>query len=131
MAVDRSVIGSESEPVVYEVERGALRKFADAIGDPNPAYQRGDIAPPTYPTTFRIKVPGVDLDPKRILHGGEEYEYMRPIRAGDRLTVVRRVTDTFEKQGSIGHMTFYVVEGEGVDAEGELVFRSRSTIIYR
>lgn len=131
MAVDRSVIGSESEPFDYAVERGALRQFADAIGDPNPVYLRGDIAPPTFPTTFRIKVPGLDLDPKRILHGGEEYEYIRPIRAGDRLTVVLRVTDTFERQGSVGHMTFYVIEGEGVDAEGQLVYRSRSTIICR
>ena len=53
------VLGVESEPTVHEVERGAIRRFADAVGDPNPLYRDPDaardagyadvIAPPTYP----------------------------------------------------------------------------------
>jgi hydroxyacyl-ACP dehydratase HTD2-like protein with hotdog domain len=131
MAVDRSIIGLSSEATVNEVERGAIRKFAEAIGDPSPAYARGDVAPPTFPTTFRTKLPGVNLDPKRILHGGEEFAYERPIRGGDRITVVRRIADVYEREGSVGHMTFYIFESEGTDEQGQLVYKSRSTIIYR
>lgn len=131
MTIDPSIVGIESEPALYEVERGAIRRFAEAIGDLSPEYLRGEIAPPTFPTTFRGTLPGVELDPKRILHGGEEYEYLRPIRAGDVITVVRRLQDVFEKQGSLGAMTFLIVEAEGRDAQGEPVYRSRSTIIYR
>lgn len=131
MALDRSIVGLRSEPAVYEVERGAIRRFAEAIGDPNPAYLRGEIAPPTFPTTFRGALPGVELDPGRILHGNEEYEYLRPIRSGDVIQVVRHVADVFTKEGSLGTMTFLIFEAEGTDARGEIVYRSRSTIIYR
>ncbi|HEY8347725.1 MAG TPA: MaoC family dehydratase N-terminal domain-containing protein [Symbiobacteriaceae bacterium] len=131
MAVDRSLIGAASNPQVFEVERGAIRKFAEAIGDPHPAYQRGEIAPPTFPTTFRVEVPGLSLDLSRALHGEEEYEYVRPIRAGDRITVVQRVTDVFQREGSLGRMTFLVLESAGTDEEGNLVYKGRSTVIVR
>ncbi|MBA3474210.1 MAG: MaoC family dehydratase N-terminal domain-containing protein, partial [Rubrobacter sp.] len=31
-------IGYRSEPVTNVVEKGAVKKFAEAIGDPNPLY---------------------------------------------------------------------------------------------
>lgn len=131
--LDRSLVGRRSEPVTFEVERGAIRKFAEAIGDPHPDFQRGEVAPPTFPTTFRVRVPGLEaVDPARLLHGEEEYEYVRPIRAGDRITVVREVVDVYEKEGRLGRMTFVVSQVEGRDAAtGELVYRGRSTIIVR
>lgn len=131
MVLDRSLVGRESEPREFEVERGAIRRFAEAIGDLSPAYVAGEIAPPTFPTTFRGPIPGVGLDPKRILHGGEEYEYVRPIRRGDTITVVRRLKDVYTREGSLGTMTFLVIEAEGTDSRGDPVYRSRSTIIYR
>lgn len=131
MSIDKSIIGRTSEPTVNEVEKGAIRKFAEAIGDTTPACLAGEIAPPTFPTTFRGRLPGLELDLKRILHGGEEYEYARPIRAGDVLTVTRKLADAYEKEGSLGVMSFYIIEAEGRDTGGELVYKSRSTIIYR
>ena len=54
----RDAIGVESDPVVNEVEKGAIIKFAQAIGDHNPIYNDenaarstksgGLIAPPTF-----------------------------------------------------------------------------------
>ncbi|MDA1349146.1 MAG: MaoC family dehydratase N-terminal domain-containing protein, partial [Chloroflexi bacterium] len=54
----RAAIGSESEPVTWEVEKGEIIRFAQAIGDPNPVYSDeaaarksrhgGIIAPPTF-----------------------------------------------------------------------------------
>ena len=131
MSIDRSLIGATSEPVTFEVERGAIRKFAQAIGDPHPAFQSGEIAPPTFPTTFRVDVPGFNVDPARRLHGEEEYVYERPIRAGDRITVVRRIVDVYTRQGRLGLMTFVVSESEGRDADGQLVYRGRTTTIVR
>ena len=129
--IDPAVIGATSSPETFEVERGAIRKFAEAIGDPNPAYQAGEVAPPTFPTTFRVRVPGVDLPPARVLHGGEEYTYERAIRPGDRITCVRRVLDTYVKHGSSGTLNFLITEQEGRDGAGNLVYRSRSTMIVR
>ena len=54
----RKQIGMQSEARVVEVERGAIRRFAEAIGDPNPLFNDeaasrktrfgGMIAPPTF-----------------------------------------------------------------------------------
>jgi acyl dehydratase len=129
--IDRSLIGAASAPETFEIERGAIRKFAEAIGDDNPAYLSGDIAPVTFPTTFRVRIPGLNVPPARVLHGGEEYSYVRPIRAGDRITCVRRIVDTFVKQGGSGTLNFLVTEQEGRDSAGNLVYRGRSTTIVR
>jgi hypothetical protein len=129
--IDPSIVGAVSEPETFEVERGAIRKFAEAIGDPTPVYVTGEIAPPTFPTTFRTRIPGLNLPPARVLHGGEEYVYERPIRAGDRITCVRRVVDTYVKKGSSGTLSFLITEQEGRDAGGNLVYRGRSTVIVR
>ena len=60
---DRSVLGVESAPLLYEVERGAIRKFVEAIGDDDPIYYDAQaaqaagfttvLAPPTFLCTFR------------------------------------------------------------------------------
>lgn len=130
MTIDRALIGLQSEPVLCEVEKGAIRRFAQAIGDLNPVYAAGEIAPPTFPTTFLVQLP-VELDVQRTLHGGEEYEYSRPIRVGDVLSVVRQIADVYTRHGRLGTMTFLVIEAQGRDQAGEPVFRSRSTIICR
>ena len=132
MAVDRSLIGATSEPRTFEVERGAIRKFAEAIGDPHPAFRAGEVAPPTFPTTFSMAMPMLKIDPARVLHGEEEYVYERPLRAGDQVTCVRRIVDVYERRGRrLGPLSFVVVETEGRDPHGALLYRARSTVIVR
>jgi hydroxyacyl-ACP dehydratase HTD2-like protein with hotdog domain len=130
---DRSIVGQKGESQDFDVERGAIRRFAEAIGDENPVHRAGDIAPPTFPTTFHVRNPdlGFARDPSRLLlSGGEEYIYERPLRAGDRITCVSRIVDTYVKQGRRGEMAFVVFEKEGRDPANALVFRARHTLIY-
>jgi acyl dehydratase len=142
MQIDPAVIGSTSEAVLMEVEKGAIRAFAHAIGDDNPlftdeAYAREQgysslVAPPTFPTTFRVPIPQVKLELSRVLHGGQEYSYARPIVAGDVLRCVNQVLDVYEREGQKGgKMTFLVTRVQGEDLDGQLVFTSTSTIILR
>ena len=54
----RKQIGIQSEARIVDVERGAIRRFAEAIGDPNPLFNDetsarktcfgGMVAPPTF-----------------------------------------------------------------------------------
>ena len=142
--LDRSLIGRESEPVLHEVEKGAIRRFAEALGDPNPIYVDEDaaraaghpglLAPPTFPSVlaqnerFRHSL---DLGTRSLLHGEQHFEYGRPIVAGDRITVKTRVADVQERAGASGPMDVIVVEDEGRDDKGELVFRTRAMLILR
>ena len=52
----RALVGRKHGPYRVKVEQGAIEKFADAIGDPNPAYRGVDaIAPPTFPDYLQDK----------------------------------------------------------------------------
>jgi acyl dehydratase len=142
--LDRSLIGRESEPVQHDVEKNAIRRFAEALGDPNPLYQdegaaraaghAGLVAPPTFPLALTANERfrhSLDLGTRSILHGEQQFEYARPIVAGDKITVVTRVADVQEKAGASGPMDVLVLEDEGRDDKGEWVFRSRATLILR
>src|SRR5918911_3411984 len=92
---DRSVLGVESAPIRYDVEKGAIRKFVEAIGDPDLIYRdetaaqaagfKTIVAPPTFLCTFRAQeLPDLKIVFGRVrLNGGNEYEYYQPIYAGD------------------------------------------------
>jgi acyl dehydratase len=142
--LDKSLIGRESEPILHEVEKGAIRRFVDALGDPNPIYvdeeaaraagYRALVAPPTFPAVLAMNERfrhSLDLGTRSLLHGEQQIEYGRPILAGDRLTVVSRVADVQERAGSSGPMDILVLEDEGRDPQGALVFRTRSTLVLR
>ena len=134
MTLDRSLIGSSTEPVTFEVERGAAVRLAEAIGDPHPAYAEGTAAPPTFPTTFgfRMRHEALDaIEPSRFIHGDQEFAYERPLRDGDRLTCVSTITDVTEKETRLGTAHFVIVETAGRDEAGEVVYTARSTLIVR
>ena len=138
---EENIVGLEAPPFTVEVEKGAIRKFAEALGDPNPLFSDieygrksthgGMIAPPTFPTTFRGERPDVKLDrTKPPLFAGQEYEYFRAIKPGDRITCLTRVVDYYEKEGRRGTLRFVVYETEGVDEKGEKVFKGRQIMTY-
>jgi acyl dehydratase len=142
--LDRSLIGRESEPAVHEVEKGAIRRFAEALGDPNPVYVDEAAARAAgYPTlvapaTFAVSLTSnerfrhsLDLGTRSILHSEQQFEYARPIVAGDRITVRSKVADVQERAGASGPMDVIVVEDEARDEQGALVFRTRATLILR
>jgi hypothetical protein len=130
-ALSRDLIGRESEVVLFEVERGAIRKFAEAVQDQTPECLRGEVAPPTFPTTFRMTIPGLTFDLARVLHGAQEYRYERPLRAGDRVRCRLRVADVYQRKGRLGEMTFLILALEGRDESGTSVFTGTTTAILR
>ena len=142
--LDRSLIGRESEPVLHEVEKGAIRRFAEALGDPNPVYvdeaaaRAAGFPALVAPATFAVALTSnerfrhsLDLGTRSILHSEQQFEYARPIVAGHRITVRSKVADVQERAGASGPMDVLVVEDEGRDDQGGLVFRTRSTLILR
>ncbi len=142
--LDRNAIGRSSPPAINEVEKGAIRRFAEAIGDFNPIYYDEEyarasgyptiIAPPTFPASFHSaadlqELLGVGI--KSLLHAEQGFDYERPILAGDRIFVSTRVADVLEKPGPSGKMDVAVIEDEGRDEQGNLVFKARRTLVIR
>jgi acyl dehydratase len=137
--IDRSLIGVWGPEGTMRVELGKVREFARAVKDPNPAFLADDapIAPPTFLMTIAHWIgdmgktrSAVKLDYRRLLHGEQEFEYLRPIHAGDVLTFRSRTKDVFEKAGKRGgKMLFILSETEYRNQHGEVVAYTRNTAI--
>jgi acyl dehydratase len=132
-------IGSVTEARTYDVERGAIRRFAEAIGDSNPLFSDekaarksrfgGIIAPPTFCRSLMAPALEVKLDMPnfRGLDGGSDWEYFEPIRPGDRISVQTRLADLRESEGRLGPMVFTTVETTYTNQHGEICAIQRST----
>ncbi len=139
-------------PAEWLVERGKIAEFARAVQNESDVYETTDaVAPPTFPQSialWRARQPRPSarpsaraseggggggaggLDMRRVLHGEQEFEYVRPLRAGDVLTASSHVKDRYEKEGKRGGtMTFIVSETVFKDQNGETVAYSRGTTI--
>jgi hypothetical protein len=134
MPIDHSLIGKSSEPQTFLVSREAVERFMEATEDP--ALQSGkrlEYAPPTFPTTFRMAIPGLELDATKmqVLHGEQIYDYTRPLRIGEEVTCVVRIADVRQRHGRTGPMIFIIRELVGVDSNQEHIFTARTTSIVR
>lgn len=142
--LDRSLIGRESEPRVVEVEKGMIRRLAEALGDPHPIHVDEEaaraagfpslVAPPTFPAALAIDEPfrhSLDLGTRSLLLGEESIEAARPVVAGDRLTLRTRVADVQERSGPAGASDLLVLETEARAPDGAWVFRTRETFVLR
>lgn len=135
----RNAVGVESDPVVYQVEKGHVARFAEAIEDPNPVYSEevearrsrygGIIAPPTFFRAFRPGPPKVPIESpfKRNLDGGSDWEYHEPIRPGDTITVTQKLANVTQRQSRLGPMIIMTRETTYVNQFGQLVAVQRST----
>src|SRR3954451_13685771 len=105
------MLGQTTGPVTVEVEKGQVRRFATAICEPRAIHvdeavaraagYRSLVATPTFGAALIDLQPlltRLGLSPTALLHAEEEYEYFRPLCAGDVVTVVHRVVDAYEKQ---------------------------------
>ena len=132
-------MSDEAKPVEWHIERGKIWEFARACLNNSPAYFSEDaVIPPTFPRTLAFWAPpgggerrgrgGMDM--RRVLHGEQEFEYVRPVRAGDVLTSTSEVKDTYEKEGKRGGtMQFVITETTFKDQQGEVVAYTRTTAI--
>lgn len=141
--INRFVNGRRSDEFEFVVEKGAIRAFADALGLNNPLYRDEEfaiqqgynslVAPPTFPWKFILSMPkpGINVDLIRAVHGGQEFHYERPIVAGDVIRCTVELVESYEREGSSGFLTFYILETRGEDVNSHLVFQAKTTIIDR
>jgi len=90
--------------------------------------------PPTFVTAAEFTVfpyvigdPNLALDFTRVLHGSQEYDYQRPLREGETLSVRARI-ESIRQKGETGFLTVVM---ELRDDEGQLVCTARSQMVER
>lgn len=145
MALDQSFIGRTypaSEP--YLVSREKIREFADAIGDPNPAYRsvaaaqalgHADVvAPPTFLIVVSSRAsaqvmfdPELGLDYSRVVHGDQSFSYQRPVLAGEAVVGVGTVDNIRSAAGN----DLLSLSCQISTVDGDPICTVRSTIVAR
>jgi acyl dehydratase len=144
----RKLIGVTLDTIVFKVEEGAIQRYAQAIGDPNPLFNAPDyagktrygrlLAPPGFtgwpakagrPTeklfAFLVKAGA----PPRILDGGIEFEFIEPVGAGDVLTARTKIAKVAERETKLGKTMFTTAEVTYVNQKGKVALKSWATII--
>jgi acyl dehydratase len=133
------------------------QRFAKAIDDLNPLYfdeaaakaagYRTLIAPPTYlgyvtaqhGTLADLRIDGIyrsagrgpQLRVKRVMFGGEEWDFLAPAYVGDTITAETRLKGLEEKDGASGPFVLMTTETTYTNQVGEVVARSRGRSIAR
>jgi acyl dehydratase len=145
-------IGKIDPPHVREVERGAIRRYADAVGNDNPLYFDEEyasesrygtiIAPPGFFGWSMQSVPSsegiiglmtamINAGYYRILDGGMSYEFFLPVREGDIMIASPKIKDVTAKEGKSGTMMVCDFETTYLNQNGDLVAKAYQTLIGR
>ncbi len=146
------------DSILLEVEKGAIRRFADAVEDPNLLYQDEKyarnsrygsiVAPPGFfgwpaklltkqgmqPSylrpDLRLALSGAGYTAATTIDGGTEYEFFHPVRAGDTLVASSVIKDIIEREGR-AKMVFAITEITYTNQNGDVVAKVRQTSIQR
>lgn len=127
----------------FEVTRGDIRRFAQAIGDDHPAYTDREaakalghpdvVAPPTFLITAGMSGganlladPDLGLRFELVVHGEQRFDLHRPVRAGDLLEGSTTVADI--REAGRNELMTLVTE---LSCAGERVATLTNTIVSR
>ena len=146
-ALSKELVGQKLKTFEFDVERGKIREFCQAIGETNPIYLDREAArkagfedtpaPPTFQTSFvfwgygydqfwaDLKALGIDTD--RLLHLKEEYTYLKPLFPGMRIKGAAEVVEV--KTGKMDMMTLRSTYTDATS--GELCIEATMAIIMR
>ncbi|GAA2828136.1 FAS1-like dehydratase domain-containing protein [Kribbella solani] len=143
MSRDR-LVGRRLPTYTFVVEAGKVAEFAAAVLADDPVHfdagaaaetgYDGVVAPPTFSAAAQswgrpAGDGGLELDLRRVLAGGAEWEYRAPIVAGDTLTVTGEIVSVERKSGRRGGMTLITRENRFVNQRDDLALVVRSTLI--
>jgi acyl dehydratase len=129
----KSMVGVGWEPREYPIEREMVRRFTRAVGDTNPKWRDGMLAPPTFVLAIGFEQFVDDLlavvSFNTVLMAGTELECYQPIKTGDVITAVFTITSLRERQGENGKMAFLTFESNCKNQRRELVAKCRQMVI--
>jgi acyl dehydratase len=154
----KKLIGTVGGIKFYEVEKGAIRRFADAVDDTNALYQDEEyarksrygaiIAPPGFFGWPQKQTRGsplaVDIPPELetafekagyplslVLDGGMEYEFFLPVRAGDILAAVTTIRNLRERSSETGSIIVSFLDTIYHNQNGDLVAKQQLMFVRR
>ena len=144
MPIDTAIIGKTYPATTYAVGREKVREFALAVGESDPLYLDVDaaraagfddvVAPPMFAVVYGMQAVAqpmfdreVGIDFRRLVHGGQEFEWGPLVVAGDEISTTASISDVSGR----GENSYYIFESVSTNARGETVCTGRWTNIVR
>jgi acyl dehydratase len=154
----RAMVGQvTAAPVTAVITAKESQRYAQAVDDLNPLYfdeaaaraagYRTVICPPTFldhvvvqgrPLSqvredglFGSGGSGGGLGLRRVMFGGQEWDWLAPVHVGDEVTATQRLAAIEEKQGGKGPFVLVTWETTFTDQHGDVVARYRLQGISR
>ncbi len=143
----RKLIGRETETITapYPVEYEPIRRYCMMVDDTNPLFispeyakgtqYGGVIAPPFAPfgimlrESFFVKVKP-PMPGSYLINMSQEWEWMKPVKVGDRLSYKPVLSDIYIKKIKIDPKAFWLVfSTEVTNQDGDLVCIFRNTLL--
>jgi acyl dehydratase len=142
--IDKKFVGKEYPAKEYEIGREKMKEYAAALSDMNPYYhdkefgkrsKYGDnIAPPSFAAVYNLMGcadmffdPELKLNMAMLVHGEQEFEFIKPVKPGDQITTTGKIVDIMQK----GSNDLVVFEARSVNQDGDLVTIGRATFVIR
>ena len=131
MALNHDLKGKTYATVTFTLDEEHVRRFAAAVGDD------GSFVPPTIVTVPEIAA-GLDqviadtelgIDFTRVVHGDQEFDWLRPLRPNETLVATTTI-ESIRTKGSLEFLTLRTDMRDG-SLDGEVVVIARSTMIVR
>jgi acyl dehydratase len=153
-------IGVEHQETLGLITAYRIAQYAAAVGEDNPLYldpeyarSRGHadvVAPPNFAaavitwsagapydrlrddgTEVDSHLPGVPASGVRVMGGGEEIEFVKPVVAGTELSRTTVLIDVLRREGKSGEMVLAHYSDSYRDQSGAVLVNSLRTVILR
>jgi len=133
-------IGMTFSPVTFEVSGDRIRNYAKATDDMKPEFLEKDdgklVAPLAFTSVYwissfaslgKLGEEGIIKDISKLLHGGQRYELLAPVKPGDKLELQVEIKEIYVKD----NMLFLVFNIPVKNQNNEMVSRVTTTFIIR
>jgi len=148
----RKLIGTESEPTQgrYPVEYEPIRRFCHMVDDTNPLFLDPEYArttkyggvicpsllvgnlgvPGPWPPSAQPSLHSVPSPGDRLINLTTEWEFLRPVRIGDRISSKTRIADIYIKPIRLDPKAFWIqTERVFTNQDGEVIAVYRNLIL--
>lgn len=126
----RSFIGKKTEQTLV-IDRSMLRAFCQCIEESDPKWLE-TVAPGFFTSVFisgGYSSLGIPTPYKRTVAAGADWEFLKPITAGDVITTTHQFVDIQDKSSEKGPRAMLVFKSTHCNQKGEIVGISTTNVM--
>lgn len=122
--------GYELPPLVFDIEKSLVRRFAEAVGDVSQRWQN-EALPSLIPALGFDRVYEILASSEKVavLHGATEVEFLKSVKIGDTITMKAVISSARERRTANGITVFVNFSISYNNQDAETVANCRQTAL--